>query len=92
MVTQVLDKHVQGKARETIVSELLMKMPNTTAFEDLPDLQISSSAPLGGKGLGGQARLARTNSKTGAAAAEKKRIAAQRANQLVNVLNTFIGV
>ena len=53
MVTQVLDKHVQGKARETIVSELLMKMPNTTAFEDLPDLQISSSAPLGGKGLGG---------------------------------------
>ena len=59
MMAAVLDKHIQGKTRETIVTELLSKMPNTTAFEDLPDLQLSASAPTGGKQLGGANRLGR---------------------------------
>ena len=62
-------------------------MPDTTAFEELPEIQMSSSAPLGGKGLGGaEARLNRQNSR--GAAAERKR----KANQLVKILNAFIGL
>ena len=61
-------------------------MPDTTAFEELPEMQMSSSAPLGGKLGGAEARLNRQNSR--GAAAERKR----KANQLVKILNAFIGL
>ena len=51
-------------------------MPNTTAFEDLPDLLMSASAPLGGKNLGGASRLTKKNS----GGAERKRMTANKAN------------
>ena len=36
------------KCRETVANDLLSKMPNTTAFEELPDVQIrGASAPSG---------------------------------------------
>ena len=59
------------------MNDLLEKMPDTTAFTDLPDLQVSSSAPLGGRGLGPSLKKQVSR---GAAAAEKKRLAAKRAN------------
>ena len=78
---------------ETIIDDLLSKMPDTTAFEDLPDLSISTSAPLGGKNLGGSSRVKKQVLWGAQVAAERKKIATQRAaNQLVNILNTFIGI
>ena len=77
--------------RDNVVNDLLEKMPDTTAFTDLPDLALSSSAPLGGKGLAGGPRLNKQVSR-GAAAAERKRIAANRANQLIGILNSFCGI
>ena len=73
------------------MNDLLEKMPDTTAFTELPNLALSASAPLGGKGFTGGPRLTKQTSRR-ATAADQKRIAANRANQLVSILNSFIGI
>ena len=73
------------------MSDLLEKMPDTTAFTELPNLALSSSAPTGGKGFTGGPRLTKQTSRR-QTAADQKRIAANRANQLVNILNSFVGI
>ena len=60
------------------MEDLLEKMPDTTAFSDLPNLQVNYSAPLGGRGPGGPTLKKQVS--RGAIAAEKKRLAAKRAN------------
>ena len=67
-------------------------MPDTTAFEELPDLLVSASAPLGGKNLGGTSRLAKKDLGGTSQAAERKRDSANKASQLVNILKTFVGI
>lgn len=51
-------------------------MPNTTAFEELPEFTVTNSAPAVGKNLGGQNRMQRQNSK----GAGMKRQATSKAN------------
>ena len=58
-VVASLNQNMKCKCREAVVNDLLAKMPNTTAFEELPDLQPSSSAPTAGAGV---ARLTRQGS------------------------------
>ena len=77
---KILDAKMTGKSREDFVEALMAKMPNTTAFDPLPEFNVSSSAPLGGKQLGGGPRLGRNNSKTGPPAATKKRSNVNRAD------------
>ena len=67
------------------MNDLLEKMPDTTAFTDLPNLALSASAPAGGPRLTKQASRRAT-------AADQKRVAANRANQLVGILNSFVGI
>ena len=59
------------------MEDLLEKMPDTTAFSDLPNLQVNYSAPLGGRDPG---PTLKKQVSRGAIAAEKKRLAAKRAN------------
>ena len=54
--------HVKGENRENLIKDLLAKMPDTTAFEELPELHLSSSAP----NPGAPPRVTRANSKGGA--------------------------
>lgn len=71
--TSLKDKCI---CRETIIDDLLSKMPNTTAFEELPDLSISTSAPLGGRYMGGASRVKRQVSRGAQVATERKKFAA----------------
>lgn len=93
-MAKVFDKYMKCGCRENVVNDLISKMPNATSFEDLPSFTFNNSAPTGGATLAGGARLAKQNSKGGAAQAQaaKKKAMKQRANQLVNVLNTFMGI
>jgi len=59
MVTEVLNMDMKCKCRETVCNNLIAKMPNTTAFDELPEFTVNNSAPTGGKALGGAARLVR---------------------------------
>ena len=88
VITEVLNTVLKGACREKIISSLLAKMPDTTAFEELPEFHVSSSAPLGGQKLGEDQRLNRQSSR----GAPEKRRAKDRANQLVNILNSFAGI
>ena len=88
-MTEVLNNRLKCSCRDNVVNDLLAKMPDSTAFTDLPILEFNSSAPAGGRGAG--PLLKKQASRGAAAAAEKKRLAAKRANQLVNILNSFVG-
>jgi len=37
-MAKTLNTHMKCKCRENVIDDLLAKMPDTTAFEDLPEL------------------------------------------------------
>jgi len=48
-LTSALNVQMKCKCRENLVEKLLALMPNTAAFDPLPEFNVSSSAPTGGK-------------------------------------------
>jgi hypothetical protein len=52
MIVEVLDADMKCKCRETVTNKLASKVPNTTVFDELPELQVNNSAPIGGKNTG----------------------------------------
>ena len=60
---------MKGESRENLINDLLQKMPNTTAFEDLPELHLSSSAP----NPGAVPRMTRAGSSGGGLPASKRK-------------------
>ena len=90
MLKKSLNTHVKGDSRDNLITDLLSKMPDTTAFEDLPELHLSASAPQPGA-----PRLTRASSKGAAGgmgiAENKRKSIANRANQLVKIIDCFMG-
>ena len=73
------------KCREIVSNKLAAKLPNTTAFEKLPELQVNNSAPIGGKNT----CLNRKGSNGHLTGPERKKFS--KTNQLVNILNALVG-
>lgn len=42
---KTLDTKMTGKCRESVATDLLSKMPDTTAFEKRPDISVRSASP-----------------------------------------------
>ena len=82
---KTLNKHMKCNCRVDVANDLLSKMPDTTAFEILPEFQErvmsapTSKAP----------KLTRKGSR-GAAGTKRAGAAVNRANQLEKILQTFI--
>ena len=81
-LSKTLDKHIKGEIRERIASELLSKMPDTTAYEELPDFSVrGNSAPTGAKSSANNLRGKRTTSAS-----------SNNGNQLKKILYSFVQI
>ena len=85
----MLNTELNSSVKDVVLDKIYTMMPDTTDFDELPDIQTSSSAPVGGK-QGNNPRLTRQTSKQVAEIQAKKRIKKQ--GQFINILTKFVGL
>ena len=85
----MLNTELNSSVKDVVLDKIYTMMPDTTDFDELPDIQTSSSAPVGGK-AGNNPRLTRQTSKQVAEIQAKKRIKKQ--GQFINILTKFVGL
>ena len=60
----MLNTEMDPTTKDNVLDKIYKMMPDTTDFDEIPDIQQSSSAPIGGK-AGNNPRLTRHGSKFG---------------------------